>query len=73
MLVREFLKRVENPPLASDAAPGYYMGLFLDIIEYFQEERCSVLLGKIRANMSRDLKKQVELTKWMRRKNIKEG
>lgn len=62
MLVTEFLEQVENPPLSSDAAPGHYMSLFLTILEEFAEERTSVLLGKITANMSDILKKLVELS-----------
>ena len=52
MLVREFLEQVENEPLSSDAAPGHYMGLFLSILDEFRDEKCSVLLGKIMANMT---------------------
>lgn len=61
MTVKEFLEQVENPPLSSDAAPGHYMSLFLTILEEFAEERASVLLGKIRGNMSDTLRKLVEL------------
>lgn len=62
MLVTEFLERVENPPLSSDAAPGHYMGLFLTMLEEFAEERTSVLLGKLKGNMSDTLRKLVELS-----------
>lgn len=57
MLVREFIEQAENEPLSSDAAPGYYMGLFLSILNEFRDERCSVLLGKIMGNMSEDFRK----------------
>lgn len=52
MLVQEFLKQVDKEPLSSDAAPGYYMGLFLAILDEFRDEKCSVLLGKVMANMT---------------------
>ena len=61
MLVTEFLERVENPPLSADAAPGHYMDLFLTILDEFRDERCSVLLDKIKERMSDVLKKLVEL------------
>ena len=52
MLVREFLEKAHNEPLASNAAPSYYLALFLAVLDYFAEERCSVLSGKIRAQLS---------------------
>jgi len=55
MLVKEFIEQMDNEPLASCAAPGYYMGLFLTILEEFRDEKCSVLLGKIMANMDATL------------------
>jgi hypothetical protein len=58
MLVKEFIEQADNEPLSSDAAPGYYMGLFLAILDEFRDERCSVLLGKIMANMSADFRKR---------------
>jgi len=61
MLVKEFLAEVENPPLSSDAAPGCYMALFLTILDEFREEKGSVLLGKILANMSPELMKEAEV------------
>lgn len=56
MLVKEFLEQVENEPLSSCAAPGHYMGLFLTILNEFRDEKCSVLLGKIMARMSAELR-----------------
>ncbi len=61
LLVIEFLDKVENEPLASCAAPGYYMNLFIQMLDEFRDEKCSVLLGKIKGNMSKDLKDQVSL------------
>jgi hypothetical protein len=58
MLVKEFIEQADNEPLSSDAAPGYYMGLFLSILDEFRDEKCSVLLGKIMGNMSKDFRKR---------------
>lgn len=58
MLVQEFIEQADNEPLDSSAAPGYYMGLFLSILDEFRDERCSVLLGKIMGNMSEDFRER---------------
>ena len=61
MLVSDFIKEVENPPLSSDVAPGCYMALFLSILSDFRDEKCSVLLGKILARMSPELRRSAEI------------
>ncbi len=58
MLITEFLEQADNEPLSSDAAPGHYMGLFLTILDEFRDEKCSVLLGKIIANMPADFRER---------------
>ena len=62
MLVKEFLEQVGNPCLSPDANPGYYMVLFLTMLNEFRDDKCSVLLGKIKAGMSPDLKQDVNVS-----------
>ena len=56
MTVVEFLenfkKGTEDPRLANI----YRLGLFMAILDEFREEKCSVLLGKIKARVPMDIK-----------------
>ena len=63
MLVSEFIEQAHNEPLSSCAAPGYYMGLFLAILDEFRDERCSGLSGKIIERMSEDFRKRAGVNK----------
>ncbi|MBU1067068.1 hypothetical protein KKE60_04745 [Patescibacteria group bacterium] len=54
MLIKDFLEQADDPPQGFNRAPAFYLGLFLTILMDFEDEKCSVLLGKLKSSLTED-------------------
>jgi hypothetical protein len=50
MTVKEFLEKLQNSPELYAALPSY-LSFLITILKEFEDEKCSVLLGKIMGNI----------------------
>ena len=63
MLVKEFVELLDNNALYTGHTldSDFCMEQFIEILDEFRDEKCSVLLGKIMASMPADFQGRLEL------------